>query len=135
MGVSNVSLEQLEVARAIVDVAAVQNQHSPVSRSSQPQISRCTELDIAFLPWGPLGGLGGETSAGPVAQRFAVLARRLGVSAQRLAIAWALAQSPVVIPIPGATRPQSVLDDVMALSLQLDDQDMAWLNGTGMAGR
>jgi aryl-alcohol dehydrogenase-like predicted oxidoreductase len=68
-----------------------------------------------------------------VAQRFALLAGKLGISAQRLAIAWALAQSPVVIPIPGATRPQSVLDDLMALSLQLEGDDIAWLNGEGIA--
>ena len=90
VGVSNVSLEQLEAARRIVRVAAVQNQYSPASRASQPQLRRCAELNIAFLPWGPLGGLGSEDSAGPVAQRFALLARHLGVSVHRLAIAWAL---------------------------------------------
>jgi aryl-alcohol dehydrogenase-like predicted oxidoreductase len=133
VGVSNVSLEQLEVARTTVEVAAVQNQYSPVSRSSRPQLARCAELNIAFLPWGPLGGIGGEDNVGPVAERFALLAGKLGVSAHRLAIAWALAQSPVVIPIPGATRPQTLLDDVMALSLQLEDGDLAWLDGGGMA--
>jgi aryl-alcohol dehydrogenase-like predicted oxidoreductase len=129
VGVSNVSLDQLEVARGIVDIAAVQNQYSPVSRSNEPQLTRCTELGTAFLPWGPLSGLVGENSSGPVAQRFVQVAHKLGVSVQRLAIAWALARSPVVIPIPGATRPQSVLDDVLALSLQLDDDDTALLDG------
>ncbi len=55
------------------------------------------------------------------------------VSVHRLAIAWALAQSPVVVPIPGTTRPQSVRDDVGALALHLEDGDMAWLNGEGTA--
>lgn len=129
VGVSNVSLEQLETARRIVPVAAVQNRYSPVFVDSAPQLERCTELGISFLPWAPLGGLRKAEEAGGVSRRFTLLAERRNVSVYRLAIAWALAQSPVVIPIPGATRPESIRDDVEATTLHLGHDELDWLNG------
>ena len=133
LGVSNVSLEQIDVAQGIARVAAVQNQYSPAFRDSQPQLDRCTEAKIAFLPWAPLKGIGGADSLNPVARRFALLAGNLEVSVHRLAIAWALAQSPAMVPIPGATRPETIRDDVEAQAMHLEDEHMAWLNGEGTA--
>ena len=106
---------------------------SPAFLANRPQLDRCAELGIAFLPWGPLEGFGRVDDLGPVGQRFKSLASKHEVSVHRLAIASVLAQSPVVVPIPGATRPQSILDDVAALAVHLEDEDMAWLSGEGTA--
>jgi aryl-alcohol dehydrogenase-like predicted oxidoreductase len=129
VGVSNVSLEQLETACRVVPVVAVQNRYSPVYGESAPQLGRCTALGIAFLPWAPLGGLKDPASSGTIGRRFSALAEEREVSVYRLAIAWAPAQSPVVVPIPRASRPESVLDDVEAPTLELGPDELDWLNG------
>ena len=124
VGISNVTVEQLDEARAIVDVAAVQNQLSPDFTSSVPELQRCTELGIAFLAWAPLGGRGG---AGSIAERHSCLrdvARRHGVTSQQIVLAWLLSLSRVCIPIPGARRPASVVDSAAAARIVLDDDDL-----------
>ena len=68
----------------------------------------CEELGLAFLPWSPLGGLGDAKELADKHPAFAEVAQARGVSAQQVALAWELAQSPCVIPIPGAKRPASV---------------------------
>ena len=86
-------------------LVSVQNQFSPAFRSSAPEIEVCDELGLAFLPWSPLGGLGSAKELAEKHPAFARVAEAHGVSAQQVALAWELAQSPVVIPIPGAKRP------------------------------
>jgi len=106
----------------------VQNQFSPKFRSSRPEIDVCDELGLAFLPWSPLGGL---TSAKGLADKhpaFKAVADRHGVSAQRVALAWELAQSGCVIPIPGAKRPESIMDSAAAADLELSPGELAALN-------
>jgi aryl-alcohol dehydrogenase-like predicted oxidoreductase len=123
VGISNVTVEQLDEARAIVDVAAVQNQLSADFTSSVPELRRCTELGIAFLAWAPLGGRGG---AGSIAERHSCVgevAQRHGVTSQQIVLAWLLSLSPVCIPIPGARRPASVVDSAAAARIPLDDED------------
>jgi aryl-alcohol dehydrogenase-like predicted oxidoreductase len=122
VGISNANLEQIEVARRILgegNLASVQNQFSPAFRSSEDELRRCAELGIAFLPWSPLGGIG---NAGSLGERFGAyneVASAHGVSPQQVALAWQLAKAPVVIPIPGASRPESILDSVRAVDLEL----------------
>jgi aryl-alcohol dehydrogenase-like predicted oxidoreductase len=118
---------------SVVAVAAVQNRFSPLFLDNTPQLDRCTQLGTAFLPWAPFEGFQRVDELGPVGQRFKSLANELQVSVYRLAVAWALAQSPNVVPIPGATRPQSILDDVAALSLSLTPDQVTWLDGTAAA--
>jgi aryl-alcohol dehydrogenase-like predicted oxidoreductase len=106
----------------------VQNQFSPAFRSSRSEIDVCAELGLAFLPWSPLGGLGDAKALAERHPAFKEVADERGVSAQQVALAWELAQSPVVIPIPGAKRPQSVLDSAAAVDLDLTPEEVARLD-------
>lgn len=126
-GISNANVEQIDVARSIVDVAAVQNELSPAFRSSEPELRRCAELGIAFLPWSPLGGIG---KAGRVAGQaaFAELAAQRDVSPQRVCLAWLLAKAPVVVPIPGSSRPETIRDSAAAAELELTPDEVARLD-------
>ena len=129
-GISNADPDQIRLARDILGdgLAAVQNEFSPRFRTSQPELELCTELGIAFLPWSPLGGM---SQAGDLGDRFAVFAEvgaAHGASAQQVALAWELAKSPVVIPIPGASRPESVASSVAAADLELSDEEVARLD-------
>lgn len=131
-GISNANPDQIRLAHDMLGDAlvAVQNEYSPRFRSSQAELELCTELGIAFLPWSPLGGM---SRAGELGDRFAPfgeVAEKHGVSPQQVALAWELAQSPVVIPIPGASRVESVKDSVAAADLVLDGEDLAKLNAS-----
>ncbi|HWS35573.1 MAG TPA: aldo/keto reductase [Actinoplanes sp.] len=125
-GVSNANPEQIRQAREILGgrLVSVQNRFSPAFRSSEPELELCTELGIAFLPWSPLGGI---SQAGKLGGAFAEVAARHGVSPQRVALAWHLAKSPVSIPIPGSSRPETITDSAAAGTLQLTAEDLAVL--------
>jgi aryl-alcohol dehydrogenase-like predicted oxidoreductase len=130
VGLSNADPDQIRLAHKVLGHAlvSVQNQFSPAYRGSGPEIFLCEELGLAFLPWSPLGGL---SDAKGLAQRhtaFGHVAARRGVSAQQVALAWELAQSPVVIPIPGAKRPASVRDSAAAAELDLTPEELAELD-------
>jgi aryl-alcohol dehydrogenase-like predicted oxidoreductase len=129
IGVSNFSIDQLQKAQSVAGIVSVQNEFSPAFRSSQPEIAYCEANDLAFLAWSPLGGMG---AAAALAQRhpaFAAVARESGVSAQRVALGWELAQSPAVIPIPGASRPETILDSLAAVDLSLTSTQLQQLDG------
>jgi aryl-alcohol dehydrogenase-like predicted oxidoreductase len=125
-GISNANPEQIRQAQEILGgrLVSVQNQFSPAFRSSEPELELCTELGIAFLPWSPLGGIG---AAGSLGGAFAEVAERYGVSPQRVCLAWHLAKSPVSIPIPGASRPETITDSAAADTLELTADDLAEL--------
>lgn len=106
VGTSNNDVDQIREAASLVPLASVQNQFSPKFRSSQDELAVCAELGIAFLPWSPLGGMGGAAKLGERFATFAEVAEAHGVSPQQVALAWELAQDQVVIPIPGSTRPR-----------------------------
>ncbi len=129
-GISNADPEQIRVAHEILGdgLAAVQNEFSPRFRSSLAELRLCDELGIAFLPWSPLGGMSDAAELGTRFAAFAEVGRKHGVSPQQVALAWELAQSPVVIPIPGASRAASVRDSVAAASLELEAEDLVLLN-------
>lgn len=129
-GISNADPDQIRLAHRILgdDLAVVQNQFSPVFRSSEPELGLCDELGITFLPWSPLGGLRGAKDVGSTTAVFGEVAGKYGVSPQRVALAWMLAKSPVVVPIPGASRPESVKDSAAAPDLELADDDLATLD-------
>jgi aryl-alcohol dehydrogenase-like predicted oxidoreductase len=132
-GISNADPEQIRLAHQIVgdDLAVVQNQFSPVFRSSEPELWLCDELGITFLPWSTLGGLRGAKDVGSTTAVFGEVADKYGASPQRVALAWMLAKSPVVIPIPGASRPESVKDSAAAPTLELAEDDLARLDAGG----
>ncbi|NUW42376.1 aldo/keto reductase [Nonomuraea rhodomycinica] len=130
-GISNADPRQIRTAYDILGgrLASVQNQYSPAFRSSEPEVDACEELGVAFLPWSPLGGIGSAGRLGGEYEAFAKVAEGRGVSPQRVCLAWELARSPVVIPIPGASRPESVLDSVAAADLVLTTEELALLDG------
>jgi aryl-alcohol dehydrogenase-like predicted oxidoreductase len=128
VGVSNADPDQIREAAATTALAAVQNELSPRFRTSEPELALCTELGIAFLPWSPLGGMGSAAELGSRHAAFGEVARERGVSPQQVCLAWLLAKSPVVLPIPGASRPESVLSSVAAVDLVLTDDERARLD-------
>ena len=130
IGLSNVDPAQIRRAHEVLGAAlvSVQNQFSPAFRSSAPEIEVCAELGLAFLPWSPLGGLGSAKDLATKHPAFAGIAEELGVSAQQVCLAWELAQSPVVIPIPGAKRAISITDSAAAAELELTAEQLARLD-------
>ena len=122
IGISNVTTDLIESALAITPLVSVQNQLGPGHRYGRAEIALCERHGLAFLAYSPLKGL----AAG---DRFAEVARRHGTSPQQVALAWELALSPAVIPIPGATRPATILDSVHAAALTLSPSDLATLEG------
>ncbi len=132
IGLSNADPEQIRHAHAVLgeSLVSVQNQYSPKFRTSQPEIEVCAELGLAFLPWSPLGGLSDAKELAAKHPAFAEIAAERGVSAQQVALAWELAQSPVVIPIPGAKRPQSIRDSAAAADLELTADELARLDAS-----
>jgi aryl-alcohol dehydrogenase-like predicted oxidoreductase len=131
-GISNADPDQIRLAHEILGdgLAAVQNEFSPKFRSSQPELDLCTELGIAFLPWSPLGGMNEAGDLGDRFHAFAEVAAEHAVSPQQVALAWELSKSPVVIPIPGASRVESVRDSVGAVGLRLGDEELARLESS-----
>jgi aryl-alcohol dehydrogenase-like predicted oxidoreductase len=130
VGLSNADPDQIRAAHKVLGGAlvSVQNQFSPAYRSSRPEIDVCEELGLAFLPWSPLGGLTDAKELADKHPAFKEVADQHGVSAQQVALAWELAQSPVVIPIPGAKRPESITDSAAAADLALTDDEVARLD-------
>lgn len=130
IGLSNADPDQIRLAHRVLgdSLVSVQNQFSPKFRSSRPEIDVCDELGLAFLPWSPLGGLNDAKGLAEHHPAFAEIADARGVSAQQVALAWELAQSPVVVPIPGAKRPQSIVDSAAAADLELTADELARLD-------
>jgi aryl-alcohol dehydrogenase-like predicted oxidoreductase len=112
IGVSNFSPEQVEEAQRIVPVVSVQNRYNVNDRSSESVLDLCTQQALAFLPWAPIQET--EKIAGVLNA-----AKRLGVSERQVALAWLLARSPQVLPIPGSGSPEHVTDNIAAVGLEL----------------
>ena len=126
VGISNANVEQIELACSIVDVVAVQNQLSLEYRSpiDKGEVAECEKRGIAFLPWSPLGGIRSAAQAAGSHDPVQAAADAHGVSPQQVALAWLLSLSDVVIPIPGASRPESILDSVKAVDLELTADEL-----------
>jgi aryl-alcohol dehydrogenase-like predicted oxidoreductase len=112
VGVSNFSPEQVDEAQRIVPVVSVQNRYNVNDRSSEPVLDLCTQESLAFLPWAPIQET--EKIAGVL-----TAAKRLGVSERQVALAWLLARSPQVLPIPGSGSAEHVTDNIAAAGLEL----------------
>lgn len=120
VGVSNFSVAEIERAREIVDLVSVQNQYSPWHRRPERDgvLAYCEREGLTFLPWSPLGGSGRVRRLAEL-REFAALARDRAVTPQRLALAWMRARSPAILPIPGASRRESLEDSIAAVDLEL----------------
>ncbi len=129
-GISNADTDQIEVAVDILGekLVSVQNEFSPKFRSSELELDLCAKRGVAFLPWSPLGGMREAADLGTKFAPFATVAQKYGVSAQQIALAWHLAKSPFVVPIPGASRPESITDSVKATAITLDPADFDTLD-------
>jgi aryl-alcohol dehydrogenase-like predicted oxidoreductase len=123
IGISNANVEEIDVAVEVLGrggLASVQNEFSPRFRCSRDELEHCADLGVAFLPWSPLGGTGKASKS--VGDRYTVfrdVGAELDVSPQQVVLAWELSLGDHVIPIPGASRPQSIVDSVRAASLEL----------------
>jgi pyridoxine 4-dehydrogenase len=112
VGVSNVSVEQIERAREVVEIAAVQNHYNLAGRDHDDVVDYCERERIAFVPYYPLRGDG---------PGVATAAERLGVPENTVKLAWLLRRSPVVLPIPGTLSIEHLHENLAALDLVLDD--------------
>ncbi len=128
LGVSNVSPEQLREAHGVLGphLVAVQNELSPTSGGSNEVLAAAERLGLAFLAWRPLGAVLARAGAGG----FATVSAARGVSVAQVVLAWHLARSPVLVPIPGSTRPQTARDSTRAAVLELTPEEMDLLNRT-----
>jgi len=115
IGVSNFSEQQLREAEAITPVVSVQNRYNVTDRSSETMVDLCEQESRVFLPWAPI------SASDSVPLRTA--AERHGVSPRQIAIAWLLARSPRILPIPGSGSAEHVEDNIAAASLELDAQE------------
>ena len=128
IGVSNFSAEQVQEAQQIVPVVSVQNRYNVNDRSSEPVLDLCTQEALTFLPWAPIQ----ETDRiVPVLSA----AKRLGVSERQIALAWLLARSPQILPIPGSGSAEHVADNIAAASLELTPEEFNSITDAITVGR
>jgi aryl-alcohol dehydrogenase-like predicted oxidoreductase len=118
VGVSNVDTQQLATARSIVDVVSVQDRFSIGDQENEDVLDQCESDGLAFIPWFPLGS--GDVGEGTIEE----VAEAHGASTFQVAIAWLLARSPVMCPIPGTSSVDHLEANVAAADLDLSDEDM-----------
>ncbi len=124
IGLSNINVDELHRAQRIVPIVSVQNRYNLSDRSSEQVLAECEKGAIAFLPWYPLAAGDHATGGGALARA----ARRHGASPVQIAIAWLLAQSPVVVPIPGTSSIAHLEENVAATRLVLSTEDLKELS-------
>jgi aryl-alcohol dehydrogenase-like predicted oxidoreductase len=127
VAVSNYTVDQIQRARTILELTAVQNRYSFHDRGSEPVVALCSELGLAFVAWGVLGR---SSTAIPVDSGIAQVGRARGVSPQRVALAWTLARSDCVIPIVGARTWTNVADCLAAVELDLTQSELLLIKAT-----
>ncbi len=126
-GISNANIDQIKTAMSILgpgNLVSVQNQFSLIFRSSEEELHFCDKNNIAFIPWSPLGGIGRTKSI--LANYPAILeaAKNHGVSPQQVVLAWMLSLSDKVIPIPGSSRKETILDSAASTELMLNEEEL-----------
>ena len=120
VGLSEVSVEEIEAARAIVPIATVQNLYNVANRQSEDVLEHCEANGIGFIPWFPLASGRLADDGGPLA----TAAEAHGVSAGAVALAWLLHRSPVMLPIPGTSRVAHLEENQRAAELELTDEEL-----------
>jgi pyridoxine 4-dehydrogenase len=123
VGLSNVSVEQLDAAREIVPVVSIQNRYSVAERESDPLVDLCERDGLAFIPWFPLAAGSVTEDAGP----WERVARAHAASPAQIALAWLLHRSPAMLPIPGTSSVAHLEEDVAAAGLRLSDDEFELL--------
>jgi aryl-alcohol dehydrogenase-like predicted oxidoreductase len=117
LGLSEVSVDQIDEAGRYFTVASVQNRYNLTDTKSADVLDYCAEQGIAFLPWAPISAGELAEPGGPVAEA----ARRLSATPAQIALAWLLRRSPVMVPIPGTGSPAHLEENMAAAELELDD--------------
>lgn len=136
IGLSNVTAEELDLAITELGsadgggVVSVQNELSPRYRADLDVLERCEREGIAFLPWSPLGGATHAKDVGSRFSAFAQVADEVGATAQEVTLAWLLKMSRVIIPIPGATKPETITSIMRSLDVTLSDEQFERLQAT-----
>ncbi len=132
VGLSEVTVEQIERARKITSIVSVQNQYNIVVRQYEPVVDYCTSEGIVFIPWFPLGGLAG--GAQKVVALLGELATKYSASAQQVALAWLVKRSPMMLPIPGTLSKTHLEENLRAAAIRLSDEDFQAMDRLGRAG-
>jgi pyridoxine 4-dehydrogenase len=125
IGLSEVTVEELEEANKIVPIVSVQNEYNVSIRHHEALVDYCTDNNIVFIPWFPLGGLRGDTVK--VEQKLKDLASKYQATVQQLALAWLLKRSPMILPIPGTTSIEHLKDNMQAADIDLFEEDYTFL--------
>ena len=112
IGISNVSVAQLRAAQQITPVVSVQNRYNAADRKSEAMVDVCEKEQIAFLPWAPIQQADSNAAVGEAAKRH-------GASPRQIVLAWLLARSPQMLPIPGTGSPEHVQTNIAAASIEL----------------
>ena len=120
IGLSNVTTEQVERAQKLTRIVSVQNRYSVFERTSEPVLEFCSGEDIAFLPWRPVEG-GTLAATGVIAE----IARRNRATESQVALAWLLAHSPAMLPIPGTSKVAHLEENLGAVALDLAPSELA----------
>lgn len=129
LGLSEVTVAQIEAVRRMVPIVSVQNRYNLVERRSEDVLAYCARENLGFLPWFPLAVGHLADPGGPLAY----WAQRLGAQPSQIALAWLLHKSPVMLPIPGTSRVDHLEENTAAARLELDDALLAELDGARMA--
>jgi len=124
IGLSEVTVPQIEHARTIVPIGTVQNRYSVTNREHEDVLDYCEGEGIGFIPWYPLAAGDLATTDNPVSR----VAARVGLTPAQLALAWLLRRSAVMLPIPGTSRVRHLEEDVVAASATLDEQELRQLD-------
>ena len=120
IGLSEVTVAQIEAVRRLAQVVSVQNRYNLVDRQSEDVVDYCTREDIAFIPWFPLATGSLAKPGGPLARA----AERLGAQPSQIALAWLLHRSPVILPIPGTSKVKHLEENTAAALITLDERTM-----------
>ena len=125
VGISNVTPEQLEMARGIVKVVSVQNRYNVADRGSDVLLATCERDGMAFIPWAPLGKSGRDSTPDTGAKTaLATIAAERSISVQQAQLVWLLSRSPAMVPIPGTSSLQHLEQNVAAAKLRLTAEEM-----------
>ncbi|MBO0798976.1 MAG: aldo/keto reductase, partial [Blastocatellia bacterium] len=124
VGLSEVTVKQIELAQTIVPIVTVQNRYSMADRTYEKVLDYCERSDIGFIPWAPIEA-GNLRSLGSAINR---IAGRHGITAAQVAIAWLLWRSPIMLPIPGTSQVKHLEENVAAAALKLDESEMQELS-------
>lgn len=126
LGLSEVTVEQLEEARRVIDVVSVQNRYNLTDREHDPVLDHCSRQGIAFVPWLLIAN-GGHVQD----ELLSEIAAELSATPAQVSLAWSLHRSPVVVPIPGTKSAAHLEENVAAAQLRLSDAQLARLNSLG----